>query len=80
MAAEKTVKCTQDQHSYRVCYGICQETEDTGPPVVKNVFGELAVEVVAEEAAHNRKPKHEKVCNIVESVKRLIFGVETEAH
>ena len=80
MAAEKTVKCTQNQHSYRVCDGICQEAEDTGPPVVEDILGELAIEVVTEEAAHHREPEHEKVYYVAEGVKGFIFGAEAETH
>ena len=78
MAADKTVNCTQNQHSYRVCYWICQETENAGPPVVDNVLGQFPVYVIAEEAAHHREPEHEKVYYVVEGIECLIFGIETE--
>ena len=80
MAADKTVNCTQNQHSYRVCYWICQETENAGPPVVDNVLGQFPVYVIAEEAAHHREPEHEKVDYVAEGVKGFIFGVEAETH
>ena len=65
VGAEEAVKSPEDEHPEGVRKRIGEETLHPGPPVVKNVLGELSTEVVAEEAAHHREPNDEEVYDVV---------------